>query len=170
MRASTFLPTCGLLAVAALAAGCNPTYNWREVHSQEGGYKILFPAKPSTHTRPVDLNGLRIDMTMMGAQVEGTTFAVGMGIAPDAATAQAALPAMRHALLRNIGAAESPAAPDAKGRLSLDVTGSANGQAMRLLGRFEARGPRFYQVIVVGKQSELKPEQAEQFLTSFAPY
>ena len=39
---------------------------------------------------------------------------------------------------------------------------------MRLVGHFEARGKRFFQVIVVGPAPALPPEQVEQFLTSFS--
>lgn len=170
MHTPTLIRPASLLAMAALAAACSPTYNWREVSSQEGAYKVLFPAKPSSFTRPIDLNGLKVDMTMTAAEVEGTTFAVGAGVAPDAASAQAALPAMRLALLRNIGIADSPAKLDAKGRLIVDATGSSNGRQVRLHGRFEARGTRFYQVIVLGKSGAVAPEQVEQFLTSFKPY
>ena len=155
--------------MAALLASCSPTYNWREYTSQDGAYAVLFPAKPSPFTRPIDLNGMRVDLTMTAAEVEGTTFAVGSGAAPDAAAAQAALPAMRQALLRNIGAADSGAAPDEKGRLAVDAGGTGNGQPVKLVGRFEARGTRFYQVIVLGKRSTVTQEQTEQFLTSFKP-
>ncbi|MBQ5949307.1 hypothetical protein [Massilia sp. ST3] len=169
MRIPPFFRTAQVLALATLLAACNPTYNWREVSSQDGAYTVLFPAKPSSFTRSVDLNGLRVDMTMTAAEAEGVTFAVGSGTAPDAAAAQAALPAMRQALLRNIGAKEDAAAPDNKGRLAVDATGTGNGQPVRLVGSFEARGVRFYQVIVLGKRSAVAPEQAEQFLTSFKP-
>lgn len=155
--------------MAALVASCSPTYNWREYTSQDGAYTVLFPAKPSSFTRSIDLNGMRVDLTMIAAEVEGTTFAVGSGAAPDAAAAQAALPAMRQALLRNIGAADSGAARDEKGRLAVDAGGTGNGQPVKLVGRFEARGTRFYQVIVLGKRSTVTPEQTEQFLTSFKP-
>ena len=169
MRPLTFFRTGQVLAMAALLARCSPTYNWREHTSQEGAYTVLFPAKPSAFTRSIDLNGMRVDLTMTAAEVEGTTFAVGAGTAPDAAAAQAALPAMRQALLRNIGAQDAGAAPDEKGRLAVDATGTGNGQPVRLAGRFEARGTRFYQVIVLGKRSTVAQEQVEQFLTSFKP-
>ncbi|MBQ5965643.1 hypothetical protein [Massilia sp. ZL223] len=169
MRAHTFFRTGRLLAMAALVASCSPTYNWREYTSQDGAYTVLFPAKPSSFTRSIDLNGMRVDLTMTAAEVEGTTFAVGSGAAPDAAAAQAALPAMRQALLRNIGAADSGAARDEKGRLAVDAGGTGNGQPVKLVGRFEARGTRFYQVIVLGKRSTVTQEQTEQFLTSFKP-
>lgn len=159
-----FIPS---VLAATVLAGCNPTYNWREHTSQEGGYKVLFPAKPATVTRPVDVDGLRVPMTMTAAEVKGVTFAVGSALAPDAARAQAALPAMRLALLRNIGADEQ-AAQDGS---SVDALGiGANRQQVHLHGRFEARGARFYQVIVLGPAEAAPPEQVEQFLSSFTPF
>lgn len=164
MRLRVLVPA---LLAASLLAGCNPTYNWREHTSQEGRYKILFPAKPATFTRAVDLDGLRVEMTMTAAEVDGATFAVGAATAPDAGRARAALPAMRQALLRNIGAGED-AAPAPQEGLRVEATGAANGKPMRLHGRFEARGERFYQVIVLGPADAAPPEQVEQFLSSFS--
>ncbi|MDY0965483.1 hypothetical protein [Massilia sp. CFBP9026] len=156
------------LLAASLLGGCNPTYNWREHTSQEGHYKILFPAKPATFTRAVDLDGLRVQMTMTAAEVDGATFAVGAAMAPDAVRARAALPAMRQALLRNIGA-DDDAAPAPQDGLRVEATGAANGKPMHLHGRFETRGERFYQVIVLGPANAAPPEQVDQFLSSFAP-
>lgn len=157
---------------AAALAGCSPTYNWRDYTSGDGSFKVMFPAKPSTHTRGVDLGGIRVDMTMTATEVEGTTFAVATAVAPDPALAQATLPAMRQALLRNIGAADSAAADGAPGggaTLEVDAVGKGNGGPVRLVGRFVAKGARMYQVIVVGKPGAMPPEQTEQFLSSFAP-
>jgi hypothetical protein len=173
---------CAALAVFALGA-CSPKYNWRDYASPDAGYRVTFPAKPSSATRSVDLDGMRVSMTMTAAEVDGATFAVGAAEAPDAVRARAALDAMRLALLRNIGAApgagrtasasaSSSATEGGTSRAAIDVdaTGSArNGQGgpLRLVGHFEARGTRFYQVIVVAKDKAVPPEQIEQFLTSF---
>ena len=157
---------------AVLLAGCSPTYNWRDYTSAEGAYKVLFPAKPATHTRGIDLGGIKVDMTMTAAEVEGTTFAVGTAVAPDAALAQATLPAMRQALLRNIGAgdaAEQNGAAPAGGALDVDAVGKGNSGPVRLVGRFVAKGTRVYQVIVVGRPGAMPPEHTEQFLSSFKP-
>ena len=156
------------MLAALLLAGCNPTYNWREHTSQEGRYKVLFPAKPATFTRPVDVDGLRVEMTMTAAEVDGATFAVGAATAPDAARARATLPAMRLALLRNIGVGIDDAPAAEQDGLRVDAAGTVNGRPMRLHGRFEARGERFYQVIVLGPADAAPPEQVEQFLSSFA--
>ena len=168
-RARSALIATSVLATLLLG-GCNPTYNWRDVASPDGAYKALFPAKPATFTRPVDLDGLRVEMTMTAAEVDGATFAIGSASAPSAAQAQTALPAMRRALLRNIGVADA-AAPLAAGSdgLQVDATGSSNGRPLRLHGRFVARGARIYQIIVLGATDAAPPEQVEQFLTSFQP-
>ena len=165
---ATLLALCALcvLCVLCVLAGCNPTYNWRDHTSQEGAYKVLFPARPASVTRPVDLDGLTVQMTMTAAEVDGVTFAVGSATAPDAARARAALPAMRTALLRNIGAPDAPPRDAA----SIDVQGrGADGRPVRLVGRCAARGVRIYQVIVLGAPGAAPPEQVEQFLASFSP-
>ena len=122
-------------------------------------------------SRTIDLDGMQVSMTMTAAEVDGATFAVGAAEAPDEEHARAAVPAMVQALTRNIGAVGEQAAAhaDAGGRSvsDIDVAGSSNGQPVRLVGHFEARGKRFYQVIVLGKTNAMPPEQVEQFLTSF---
>jgi len=177
MRRHTLFPARGaLMATAVLAAtllaGCNPTYNWRDHASADGAWKALFPAKPATFARSVDLDGLQVEMTMTAAEVDGVTFAVGSASAPDGARAQAALPAMRRALLRNLGKdddATRVAQDELPDELQVDATGSSNGRPVRLQGRFVARGVRVFQVIVLGKPDSAPPEQVEQFLTSFTP-
>jgi hypothetical protein len=176
-KTSTLAILLPALAAGALAA-CSPTYNWRDYSSPDGHYHVLFPGKPASYTRPVDLDGMKVNMTMTAAEVEDTMFAVGSAEAPDAARAQAALASMQTALVRNIGATitrEQAAAAAVAGdksatqRAAIDIeaSGSKNGVPMRLIGHFEARDKRFYQVIVVGKASAIQAEQAEQFLSSF---
>ena len=168
--------------LAACLAACSPKYNWRDYASPDARYRITFPAKPASATRAIDLDGMRVDMTMIAAEVDGVTFAVGSAEAPDAARARVALDAMKLALLRNIGAdparlntASASASNDSSSRSAIDVDatgpdqggGTGRHQAMRLVGHFEARGKRFYQVIVVGRDKAVPPEQIEQFFTSF---
>lgn len=164
----SFAPlAAGVLAL--LLGGCSPTYNWRDYTSSDGSFHVTFPDKPATHTRSIDLGGIRVDMTMTAAEVDGTTFAVGTALAPDAALAQATLPAMRQALLRNIGAAPDDSAPKpGAAGLEVDATGKGQGAHLRLVGRFTAKGARVYQVIVIGRPDAMPPEQTEQFLGSFA--
>ncbi|MES2318727.1 MAG: hypothetical protein V4631_14705 [Pseudomonadota bacterium] len=165
------------LACVALAA-CSPTYNWRDYSSELAPFRVMFPDKPSTHTRSIDLNGMKVDMTMTAAQVDGTTFAVGTAEAPDAEKAEAALVAMKIALIKNIGAtikseknskasAVAGAASARSAALDVEASGTQNGVPMRLVGHFESRNKRFYQVIVMGKEKELTKENIEMFMSSF---
>jgi hypothetical protein len=161
---------------AILLAACSPKYNWRDYASPDASYRVMFPAKPASFTRDIDLDGMRVPMTMTAADIDGATFAVGAAEAPDAARAQAAVEAMQVALLRNIGAtvehraaAASASGSDSRTTIDVDATGKANGQPTRLAGHFEARGKRFYQVIVMGPPKAMPQDQIEQFLGSFKP-
>jgi hypothetical protein len=179
MRSRSFLAISTAVAVMALAA-CSPKYNWRDYVSPDAPYRVMFPGKPASYTRSVDLDGTRVDMTMTATEVEGAMYAVGTAQTPDPARAQAALAAIKTALLRNIGATSSSekaaasavvangAASDAS---SSDVTaeGLLNGVKMRLVGHFEARGKRIYQVVVMGPAKSIEAEPTDQFISSFKP-
>ena len=178
MRKYSYFPIFAWLLTAVLLSACNPKYNWRDYDSPDAPYRVMFPAKPATHTRPVDLNGLKVEMTMTAAEVDGVMFAVGSAVTPDAQSAQAALTAMKTALVRNIRAtvtkesASSAAAAGAQGsaqhsKIDIEATGSRNGIKTRLVGHFEARDNQIYQVIVMGQEKTLAPEQTEQFISSF---
>jgi hypothetical protein len=171
---SLFLP----FLAAALLSACNPTYNWRDYTSRDAPYRVLFPDKPAVHKRNIDIGGLPVEMTMTAVDIDGTTFAVGSAEAPDAAKAQAALGAMKTALVRNIGAkitkektaaaASAGAAGSSQGAaIDIEASGVQNGTPMKLIGHFESRNKRFYQVIVIGKAKDMLPEQTEQFISSF---
>lgn len=168
---------CAVLACAALVA-CDPTFNWRDYASQDAPFRVMFPAKPSTHTRTVDLDGMKVDMTMTAAQVDGTMFAVGTALAPDADQAEAALAAMKTALVKNIGAtfkseksgkasAMAGARTARSAAIDIEASGMQNGTPMRLVGHFESRDKRFYQVVVMGKEKDVTQENVEQFMSSF---
>ena len=158
------------MAALCLLAACSPKYNWRDYASPDAPYHVMFPAKPATFTRNIDLDGMRVAMTMTAAEIDGATFAVGAAEAPDAARAQAALEAMQVALVRNIGATvtrQKATADTDRATRDVDAGGTRNGENMHLVGHFEARGKRFYQVIAIGRADALPAEQVEQFLTSF---
>lgn len=166
-----------MLACLALAA-CDPKFNWRDYSSQHAPFRVMYPDKPVTHTRSVDLDGMKVDMTMTAAQVDGTMFAVGTAEAPDADKAQAALTAMKTALVKNIGAtvtsektgkasAMAGARTARSAAIDIEATGSQNGTPMRLVAHFESRDKRFYQVVVMGKEKDVTKENVEQFMSSF---
>jgi len=168
------LPILATPLLAALLLACSPPFNWREFTSKDASWQVTFPDKPATATREIDLGGTRTTMTMTAAEAGDTTFAVGQADVTDAASAGAALTAMQTSLVRNISgtvtrSASASASSNGGARVSRDVdaTGSRNGKPVRLVGHFEARGARLYQVIVVGPAGALTPEQTEQFIGSF---
>ena len=157
-----------------LLAGCSPHFNWREFTSKDASYQVLFPDKPATATRAIDLDGIKTTMTMSAAEVDDILFAVGQAEVGDAAAASAGLAAMQTALVRNIGgtvtrSAAATASHPAGTRITrdIDAVGTRNGQPTRLVAHFEARGRNLYQVVVAGPTRAIKPEQTEQFIGSF---
>ena len=169
---------CLSLCAASLLAACSPKYNWRDYSSQDAPYRVMFPDKPATHTRSINLDGMTVNMTMAAARVDGTMFAVGSGEAPDDAKAEAAVAAMKTAMVRNLGAtiksekagkasASTGSGSARSSAIDIDAAGVQNGQPMRLIGHFESRNKRFYQVVVIGRQKEVSDEQVEMFLSSF---
>ncbi|SDY02672.1 hypothetical protein SAMN04515617_10983 [Collimonas sp. OK242] len=166
------LSVCALLALLA----CSPKFNWREVHSKDAPYSVLLPAKPSTFSRPIDLDGVPVTMTMTAAKVDDTVFAVGSATVPDAARAQAALIAMKTALVKNINGTvkaekTNAAANNAQGlSASIDVEAvgaTPGGKPEVLFGHFVSKDKEIYQVIVMGPETAVSRENAETFIASF---
>lgn len=178
MRPPFHLRLLGAFAAAAALSACNPTFNWREYHDADAGYRVLFPQKPSRMSRAIELDGTKLNMTMTAADVDGVSFAVGNAEVADAAKAEAALSAMKTALLGNIGAtvkresaASSASAAGGASRRSsaidIEALGSRQGVPVLLAGRFIARDKRIYQVVVMGKEQQMARENSEMFLSSF---
>jgi hypothetical protein len=175
------LPLSPLLTIICTAAltlsACNPTYNWREVRGTDATYSVTLPAKPASVSRPINLDGTQVTMTMTAAEVNDVTFAVGSIELPDAAKAQAALSVMKTALVKNIGGAikqEKASGPaNAPNEIAIEAIGSpganTGGQPRLLFARFIAKDKRAYQVLVVGKEKAVSREAVDTFLTSFKP-
>lgn len=165
-----------MIAACALSA-CSPKLDWRDYRSNDAPFTALFPDKPATFTRTIDLDGMSVSMTMTAAEVDGTTFAVGSAEVADPAKARAALNAMKVALVRNIGGtvkSEKTASADSsangvmqqKTSIDMEASGSRNGVPMLLAGRFLARDKRIYQVIVLGPEKRVVRDSIETFLGS----
>jgi len=159
------------LLLSALVGACSPTFNWREVRGSDAPYTVLLPAKPASFMRPVNLGGLKVEMSMTAAEVDDVSFAVASAKVPDAAQRPLALEAMQQAMLRNIGSQTHAAKPvTLKGGVAAtEVTafGQAGGTALALHARFAVHGERVYQAVALGPRAHLSDEQAETFLTSF---
>jgi hypothetical protein len=173
---SCLLTKISSATVISATAACSPTHDWREVRGTDAPYAVLLPAKPSTHSRPINLDGVPLVMTMTGAEVNGVTFAVGSATLPDQAMPQAALNAMKTGLVNNIGATirrekASPVAGSPVPSSEIEAVGSADrktgGQPKVLFARFAEKDRRIYQVVVLGPQKAVDRDAVETFFTSF---
>lgn len=165
------------LAAAALlltSAACNPTWNWREVQGIDAPFSVLFPGKPSSMSRPVNLNGLSVNMSMTAAETNDVTFAVGSIVVPEPAQQQAALLAMQVAMVRNIGGEirrqQTVKLADGTAAVEIEATGRGRNPAETLLlvARFVASGERVYQAVAVGPQKNLPQEAVDTFFGSLS--
>jgi hypothetical protein len=177
--AARLVRTVVALAAAASLAACSPEHDWREVRAEDGGYRVMLPARPAQMTRAVELDGLRVDMTMHGAQARGVAYTVATATLPDDtdATRERALAVMRVAMIRNIGGTERASRPvsvamvDAGGApagtvpgVEVEAAGRMRDADAVLLARFVGRGTRVWQAVVLGAAPDR--EQAAVFLES----
>ena len=172
MRKKKFL-SIGLAATFfALALGCSPSFNWREVQSTDPSYTVLFPAKPSTHSRNIDLDGLNVSMSMTAAETEDINFAVASAHIENEAQRNSALIAMQKAMLQNIRGEiiqqKRITQKDGTTMTEVQATGVAfNGRRVSLFARFAIINQHVLQVVALGPQEKLNNEIADTFLSSF---
>ncbi len=161
------LPRLILIMAAALAlAACSPKLNWRDYRSPDAPFTVMFPDKPITQSRTIELGEEHVSMLMTAAKVDGIVFAVGSAELADPTRAQLALPNMKTAMLRNLNATVRHEANN-NGVLEVDAIGNQNGAPMQLTGHFQAQGKRVYQVIVIGPEKVTQREAIETFMSSF---
>lgn len=166
------------LPMAIIAFGlsaCTPTYDWREVRGTDAPFVVLLPAKPSTHSRPINLDGIQLTMTMTAAEVDGVTFAVGSASLPDPAPPRDALTAMKTALVKNIDGTvrfekSSIAADNPAPFINIEAVGTAGRKVKKhptlLVARFAAKDRRIYQAVVVGPEDAVSRDAVDTFFTS----
>jgi hypothetical protein len=165
-----------LLACAVSLSACSPTYDWREVRGADAPYSVLLPAKPSTLSQAIDLDGEKVTMTMTAAEVNGVTFAVGSATLNDSAKALQGMQTMKSALIKNIAGTiklEKNSHDRAAQLSSIEIeaigspSASSKGQPVQLNARFIAKENRVYQVVAVGPQNAMIREAIDTFLPSF---
>lgn len=174
LRYSRLLILFAFCVLTSLLASCDPALNWREVRSDDAGYTALFPAKPTSFERAVNLDGLQVMMNMTAAEADGVNFAVATAIIEDGGQRAKALIAMQTAMLRNIeGEITEQKTVTVKGSataIQIYATGKAGpvGTPLVLFARFVMHERQVFQVIAVGPKEKLGTETADTFLSSFA--
>ena len=172
-----------LCAGTALLAACNPALDWREYHSDEGGYSVLLPQKPGRAQRALATLAGTVTMHMLSVQADGTLFGAAsadFGKPPDAAT-QAA---MRAALLKNLDGAVVSDRPVSTAVNSAGASATLTGHEVikrghigggeqavsgEMRARFFVRGNRYYQIAAVGRAGAVPVADLDLFFDSFKP-
>ncbi|MDY7576495.1 hypothetical protein [Actimicrobium sp. CCI2.3] len=155
------------ILLLTLLAGCTPSHDWREVRGTDASFSVLMPAKPMTLTRQIDLDGVNASMTMMAAEIDTVTYAVGSVDLADDNAAKLAVLAMKTAMVRNINGTILRE-KSAGSTTDLEASGAPTGGPVRLLiARFISKNQRAYQIIVTGPEKAIAREQVDTFMTSF---
>jgi hypothetical protein len=171
----------GVLGAAPLAwlAGCSPEHDWREIRAEEAGVLVMLPAKPARLSRSINLEGLSLEMTMLGAQAREVAYTVGVVTLPEDSEAMRAraLASMRAAMVRNIGGTVSAERAvqvvrvDLGGQrtgteagVEIEAAGRMREREATLIARFVAVGTQAWQAVVLGPRPDR--ESAALFLES----
>ena len=167
----------GLWVVAALATGgllaaCSPALNWRTAQLKDAPLQVLLPCDPQAASRPVALGLGQVQMSVLGCEAQGATFAALMywqqvvlaQLRPEGGTASAAttLNAKGDGLWVPKGALNLPQSE----RMTFEGV-SAKGQKVVAHGlwfaRLEGAGARVYHAVIYG--SKARPAEAEMFFS-----
>lgn len=164
-----------------LLAGCSPALNWRTVPLPGAALNITLPCKPDRATRQVELAGTPVELSMVGCDADGATFAVSYAALADPSQVGAALTHWRSAVLANLGqgaaatAVDTPYAPTGVLPVPQSVRTTvqgrrADGSAVAAQGVWFARavGPqvRLYHAVVYTPKP--RPEVADPFFAGLA--
>ena len=167
------MKTASGLALMLLATlGCSPALDWRDVRPEGAQLVLLFPCKPTAHSRQVRLAEHSVRLSLHACSADGATWAVAFADVGDPARVGPALRELHRAAAGNLGAAvgalqpwpvlgETPQ-PDS-GRATLSGK-TPEGAAMVSRAVFFARGMQVYQATVMGGQPS--SQALEQFFGS----
>ena len=155
--------------VAVLAAGCSPTFNWRQVRAEGTPLQAMLPCKPDQGERTVALAGREVRLRVLGCDTGGATFALLYADIAEPAQAAAALDHWRQASQATLGATESRGTPFAPpGALAFPQSQRVSAQGKRADGSpvrseaaYFARGSLVVQAVVYA--SDPRPEWLAPF-------
>lgn len=150
----------GLLAFALVAAGCSPTYNWREVQPEGSGAVAMFPCRPSREVREIALAGGPVSLAVVACHAGEAMFALSYADVHSLDRVGPALDALRAAAVGNLGGQVRQARPARVDGMTpspqahdLDVDGRLpSGEAVHERVLLFASGTRIYQATMFGRK------------------
>jgi hypothetical protein len=158
-----------LLLLLAAATGCSPTFNWREVRAEPSGLKAMLPCKPDKGARRVPMAGREVELSVIGCDTGGATFAVLQAELAEPSGADEVLSQWNRATLANMKAEGSrartfvpPGADPLPSSQRVSAQGRrANGSPVRGEAAYFARGRHVYQAVVYADDPQ--PDQLQPF-------
>lgn len=182
----TGLWVAAVLATGGLLVACSPALNWRTTQLKDAPLQVLLPCDPQTASRPVELGLGQVQMSVLGCEAQGATYAVSSFAVTEPARAAEALMYWQQVVLAQLrpeGDATSVATKlnarcdglwVPKGALNLPQSErmtfegiSAKGQKVVAHGlwfaRLEGAGARVYHAVIYG--SKARPAEAEMFFS-----
>lgn len=144
--------------VLGLLVACSPTFDWRDVRPAGAGVQLLFPCKPATEARSIELAGHPVRMTMLACRAGDSMFGLAFADAGEASRVSPAIAALRAAQASNFGAparalgpAVVPGANPVPAPERFEIDGRLpDGTLVRQQLVYFARGTQVYQAAVMG--------------------
>ncbi|TDP73246.1 hypothetical protein [Roseateles toxinivorans] len=159
------------LACLPVLAACAPGLDWREVRPEGANLLLMFPCKPASDARQVEMQGRTFDMRLYACKTSNQSFALSYVDVGDPALVGPALQQMRQSLAAKLAA--NPAA-GAASAVPVQVGGmTPNPQALQqsLAGKLPdgsgtqgavavfAHGTRVFQAVVLGAKRDAAAEE-----------
>jgi len=156
----------GALALASLAA-CSPGLDWREVRPEGAGLLLMFPCKPASDARKVEMQGRAFDMRLHACKASDQSFALSYVDVGDPALVGPALKQMRESLVAKLAAGAASAAALQVGGMTPNPEALIQPLAGKLpdgsatLGTVAvfARGTMVFQAVVLGPKRSAAAEE-----------
>jgi hypothetical protein len=157
------------MVAVCLVMGCAPALDWREVRPADSGVIAMFPCKPDSHARRVNLAKQPVRLVLYACTAGGSTWALAFAEMGDPSSVGPALSELRDAAAQNLGA--SQVRP-----MELKVAGATPNplsQRLELQGRMPdgravteevavfAKGTRVFQATALG--AKLEPDATASF-------
>jgi hypothetical protein len=158
-----------VLLLALAAGACSPTFNWREVRVESTTLQAMLPCKPDKGMRRVTMGAAQVELSGIGCDTGGATFAVLHAELGDPARADEVLAQWNRATLANLhGKATGsrpftlPGATPLAAAQRVSVAGQRpDGTPVRGEAAYFARGSQVFQAVVYA--GDPKPEWLQPF-------
>lgn len=178
---NNLLKPISIILIALGITACTPKFDWREIRNADAPFIATFPGKPATHSRDIELDGIKVKLHMTAADVNQISFAIAYAKIENndknlqAQQQQRALSAMQAGMLKNIQGtiiqASALTGTSSSNNFSPKNTITAigkkqNGQAVKMLARFTQHGPWIMQIVMIGEEKSFTPDIADMFFDS----